>query len=609
MPAHALPHTSDAPSTAPDDPSSLSAHLAHWAHHTPGRPAFTFAEYPAPGLRARHRTLTWHRADVRTRAVASRLMETVAPGERVALLCGQGLEYVVGFLAALTSGTVAVPLFTPDLPGHADRLAGILADCRPAAVLTTSAGADTVSAFLAAHGLRPQLIVTDLVPDEAADGPRAPAPDGQATAYLQYSSGSTRTPTAVEISHANVVANARQALTAYGADERPPTMVGWLPLYHDMGLVLSVAAPVVRGLRSVVMDPLAFLRRPARWLRLLSEFPDALSAAPNFAYDYCATVISEEDKAGLRLDRVAVLVNGSEPVRPETADRFHAAFADQGLPAEVHCPSYGLAEATVFVSAHRPGQPLRRYSLDREALAAGGAVPLPPDDPAAVLLAACGEPVGQTIRVVDPVTTAVLPPGEVGEIWVQGPNIGRGYRDRGQRTRETFQARLAQEPGHWLRTGDLGTVLDGQLLVTGRLKDLIIVDGRNHYPQDVEGTAQAAHRAIRPDRLAAFAVPAGQLPAGRDPAVDVETHAGTAAESAVIVAEHVRGLPAPARDPREVAAAVRAAVSVRHGLRLAEVLLVPPGSVPRTSSGKISRTMTRARYLDGSYERPRRGTS
>ena len=609
MPAHALPNTSDTSSAAPDDSNSLPAHLVHWAQHTPGRPAFTFAEYSVPGLRARQRTLTWHRADVRTRAVAARLTQTVAPGERVALLCGQGLEYIVGFLAALTSGAVAVPLFTPELPGHADRLAGILADSRPTAVLTTSADADTVSAFLAARGLRPQLIVTDLVPDDRADGPRVPAPDGEATAYLQYSSGSTRNPTGVEISHANVVANAHQALTAYGADERPPTMVGWLPLYHDMGLVLSVAAPVVRGLRSVVMDPLAFLQRPARWLRLLSDFPNALSAAPNFAYDYCATVIPDEDKAGLRLDRVAVLVNGSEPVRPETADRFHAAFAGQGLPAEVHCPSYGLAEATVFVSAHRPGQPLRRYSLDRQTLAAGRAVPVSPDDPAAVLLAACGEPVGQTIRIVDPVTGAVLPQGEVGEIWVQGPNIGRGYQDRGPRTRETFQARLTHEPGHWLRTGDLGTLLDGQLLVTGRLKDLIIVDGRNHYPQDVEGTAQAAHRAIRPDRLAAFAVPAGQLPAGRDSDGGTDPRAATAAESVVIVAEHVRGLPAPARKPEEVAAAVRAAVSARHGLRPAEVLLVPPGTVPRTSSGKISRTLTRARYLDGAYERPERGTA
>ncbi|MFF3377483.1 fatty acyl-AMP ligase [Streptomyces sp. NPDC002680] len=603
MPARALPHAPSTSPAAPEHLATLPAHLAHWAHHTPGRRAFTFADHPSSGLRGSLRTLTWHRLDIRTRAVAARLAETVAPGERVALLCPQGTDYVIGFLAALRAGIVAVPLFTPDLPGHADRLAGVLADARPAAVLTTSGAAGTVRAFLDAHGLPLRLIVTDLVPDDQAGAPLPPAPDTQATAYLQYTSGSTRFPAGVEISHANVVANARQALTAYGADTRPVTMVGWLPLYHDMGLVLSVAAPLVRGLLSVLMDPVAFLRRPARWLHLLSDHPGAFTAAPNFAYDYCAAVVTDEDKAGLRLDRVAVLANGSEPVRPETADRFHAAFAGQGLPDTVHCPSYGLAEATVFVSAHRPGQPLRRYVLDREALAAGKALPVAPDDPGAVLLASCGEPVGQSVRIVDPGSAILLPAGEVGEIWVQGPNIGRGYAGREQQTRKTFHARLGRLPGHWLRTGDLGTILDGQLVVTGRLKGLIIVDGRNHYPQDVEATVQAAHQAIRPDRLAAFAVRAGQAP-GDGPVAG----ATIAVEHAVVVAEHGRDLPPQDRDPKEVAAAVRAAVSARHGLRLADVLLVPPGAVARTSSGKVSRTLTRSRYLDGFYDSVERGT-
>ncbi|MGW1785168.1 fatty acyl-AMP ligase [Streptomyces sp. NPDC002143] len=609
MPARALPHAPGTSPAAPEDLPTLPAHLAYWAHHAPGRRAFTFADHHTLGLRGSLRTLTWHRLDLRTRAIAARLAETVAPGERVALLGPQGMDYVIGFLAALRAGTVAVPLFTPDLPGHADRLAGVLADARPCAVLTTSGAADAVRAFLDAHGLAPRLIVTDLVPDDRAGGGLPPAPDQQAIAYLQYTSGSTRFPAGVEISHANVVVNARQALTAFGADTRPVTMVGWLPLYHDMGLVLSVAAPVVRGLLSVLMDPVAFLQRPARWLQLLSDHPNALTAAPNFAYDYCAAVVTDEDKAGLRLDRVAALANGSEPVRPETADRFHAAFAGQGLAATVHCPSYGLAEATVFVSAHRPGRPLRRHALDREALAAGKALPVAPDDPAAVLLASCGEPVGQSVRIVDPATAILLPEGEVGEIWVQGPNVGRGYAGRASQTRKTFHARLGRLPGRWLRTGDLGTLLDGQLLVTGRLKDLIIVDGRNHYPQDVEGTAQAAHPAVRPDRLAAFAVPAGLLPAGRDFVRGAEAGATIAAECAVVVAEHARDLPPQAREPKEVAAAVRAAVSARHGLRLADVLLVPPGAVPRTSSGKVSRVLTRARYLDGFYDSVERGTA
>jgi long chain fatty acid CoA FadD26 len=381
----------------------------------------------------------------------------------------------------------------------------------------------------------------------------------------------------VEITHTNVVANARQALAAYGADAHPITCVGWLPLYHDMGLVLSVAAPVVRGMPSVLMDPVAFLHEPVRWLRLLGAHRRAVSAAPNFAYDYCASAVSEAQKADLRLGDIAALINGSEPVRPGTADRFHAAFADQGLVPEAHCPSYGLAEATVFVSAARPGEPLHRFALDRDALAAGKALPARPDDPRAVLLAGCGTPAGQRVRIADPVSGAVLSEGEVGEIQVQGPNVGRGYWNQEEHTRRVFG------PDGWLRTGDLGTVLDGQLIVTGRLKDLIVVDGRNHYPQDVEGTAQDAHPVIRPDRLAAFGTPGGS------------------GERVVVVAEHVRATSLAEIDVPALVRAVRAAVSARHGLRLADVVLVAPGTVPRTSSGKVSRSRTRERYLAGAY--------
>jgi long chain fatty acid CoA FadD26 len=332
------------------------------------------------------------------------------------------------------------------------------------------------------------------------------------------------------------------------------------------------------------MDPAAFLHEPARWLRLLAAHPRALSAAPNFAYDYCASAVTEAQKEGLRLDGVAALINGSEPVRPGTADRFRAAFAAQGLAAEVHCPSYGLAEATVFVSAARPGRPLGRFALDRDALAAGKALPARPEDPRAVLLVGCGTPVGQRVRIVDPVAHAVLAEGEVGEIWVQGPNVGRGYWNNSAQTDRVFGATLGEEaPGSWLRTGDLGTVLEGQLIVTGRLKDLIVVDGRNHYPQDVEATAQDAHHAVRRDRLAAFGVPGG------------------AGERVVVVAEHARTTSLADIDVPDLTRAVRAAVAARHGLRLAEVVLVAPGTVPRTTIGKVSRALTRTRYLEGAY--------
>ena len=552
---------------------SLPEFVRHWAETTPDRRALTFVDHPEPGSRGVHRTLTWRRLDLRVRALAARLAEDTEPGSRVALLCPQGTEYVTGFLAALAAGLVAVPLYPPDLPGHGDRLSAVLADASPAVGVTTSRAVEQVRDLCAGRGVR--IVVADEVPDAAADEGRPVAP--AAVAYLQYTSGSTRTPAGVEITHANVVANARQALAAYGADTHPITCVGWLPLYHDMGLVLSVAAPVVSGMPSVLMDPVAFLHEPVRWLRLLGTHPRALSAAPNFAYDYCASAVTDAQKADLRLGDVAALINGSEPVRPGTADRFHAAFADQGLPPRTHCPSYGLAEATVFVSAARPGEPLRRFSLDRDALAGGKALPTRPDDPRAVLLAGCGTPAGQRVRIADPVTGAVLSEGEVGEIRVQGPNVGRGYWNQVRHTRHVF------DPDGWLRTGDLGTVLDGQLIVTGRLKDLIVVDGRNHYPQDVEQTAQDAHPAIRPDRLAAFGTSDGS------------------GERVVVVAEHVRTTPLAEIDVPALVRAVRAAVSARHGLRLADVVVVAPGTVPRTSSGKVSRARTRERYLAGAY--------
>jgi long chain fatty acid CoA FadD26 len=563
---------------------TLPEYVRHWAETTPDRRALTFVDHPAPHSRGVHRTLTWRRLDLRMRAVAARLAAEAEPGARVALLCPQGTDYVTAFLAALAAGLVAVPLYPPGLPGQGDRLSAVLADANPAVVVTTGQALGQVSEWCA--GREVKVVAVDQVPDAAADDWRSPTPDAEAVAYLQYTSGSTRTPAGVEITHANVVANARQALVAYGAHAHPVTCVGWLPLYHDMGLVLSVAAPVVRGLLSVLMDPVAFLHEPVRWLRLLATHQRALSAAPNFAYDYCASTVTEAQKAGLRLEGVFALINGSEPVRAGTADRFHAAFAAQGLVPETHCPSYGLAEATVFVSAARPGEPLRGFALDRDALATGKALPARPDDPRAVLLAGCGSPAGQRVRIADPVSRVALGEGEVGEIWVQGPNVGRGYRNQERQSRGVFGAVLADAttgPGAWLRTGDLGTVLDGQLIVTGRLKDLIVVDGRNHYPQDVEATVQDAHPAVRRDRLAAFGVPGGS------------------GERVAVVAEHVRTVPLADIDIPALVRTVRAAVSAQHGLRLSDVLLVPPGTVPRTSSGKVSRALTRERYLAGAY--------
>ncbi|MFH8463239.1 fatty acyl-AMP ligase [Streptomyces sp. NPDC017991] len=594
-------------SAGPAAEASLTDHLRHWAEHRPQQRAFSHVAFPDRSFGGLHRTLGWRALDARARAVAARLATVASPGERAALVLPQGLDYVAGFLGCLYAGVIAVPLFGPELPGHGDRLAAVLADCEPACLLTDSTAAPAIRDLVRERRLPdvPVLPVDRLPaardgfgPDgdggrsvtrpgarpgsSPESGPR-PGPGPDDIAYLQYTSGSTRSPAGVMISHANVVANAHQALEAFVADPRTSTTVGWLPLFHDMGLVLSIAAPVVGGFPSVLMDPGDFLRDPARWLRLLGSYEGTISAAPNFAYDYCVARTAPEDVEELRLDRVRVLINGSEPVRAGTVERFRKAFAPAGLAPTAHCPAYGLAEATVFVTASPLGEPLSAVACRADALAAGRIEVSTADDghTESAVLVSCGTPVGQELRIVG-ADGGVLQAGHVGEIQVRGPNIGLGYWKHAGQTAETFGFGAGED---WLRTGDLGALHEGRLLVTGRLKDVLVVDGRNHYPQDIEETVQSVVPLVRRDHLAAFGV----------------TRPDAVGEELVVVAEHRRDADPTADDLRVAERAVRAAVSARHGLRLGSLLLVPPGSVPRTSSGKVSRAATRKRFLDDGF--------
>lgn len=553
--------------------------LRHWADTEGDRPAVTFTDF-ASDRAGRRKTLSWKQLQERVAAVASAL--PVRPGDRVAVLCPQSADYVVAFLGAITAGAIAVPLFDPGLPGHAGRLAAVLTDCSPTAVITTAAGEDAVREFLA--GLPGGEHVTVVAADKA--GPvrawPAPAPAPDDVAYLQYTSGSTRSPAGVVLTHANVLANVSQAVHGLGIAPTGTT-VSWLPLFHDMGLVLGLITPLAMGMRSVLMDPLAFIERPVRWLELLGDHNGSWSAAPNFAFHYAASRVREEDRAKLRLDRVAAIVNGAEPINPGVLDRFHDTFAEVGYTPDKTRPAYGLAEATVFVTTG-PGVPPRVTTFDRAALGAGTA--RPSDD--GLKLVACGVPVGQRVALVDPETGVALKDGSVGEIWVHGPNVGTGYWQKPLESTETFGARLtgAHEglpTGPWLRTGDLGVRHDGEVYIAGRIKDLLIVDGRNHYPQDVEATAASADRDIRPGSVAAFAVE------------------GTDTEAAVVVAEHRGHSALTTEDERALAVTIRRLVSDAHGLALRDVALVPAGLVPRTSSGKIARSACRDRYLAGDY--------
>ncbi|GAA3571413.1 fatty acyl-AMP ligase [Nonomuraea rosea] len=566
---------------------TLIAQVARWARETPGAPAYTFVDHLGDGSR---RTLTWRQADLKARALAVRLRELAGPGDRAAVLAPQGLDYVVAMLGTMYARLVAVPLFAPGLPGHAERLAGAYADADPVIVLTTTAALPGVTDFLAGAYAPKHVVTVDTVSDLLADEwePDRAGPDD--LAYLQYTSGSTRAPAGVEITHANLTANAAQLWEVFEA--RPGTSVAvlWLPLFHDMGLVATVAMPMMGGNQAVFMDPVAFVMSPVRWLRLMSEFGEVFTGGPNFAYEYTAARVGEADKAGLDLSGVRVMLNGAEPVRPGAIAAFDAAFAGCGLRPEAHTPAYGLAEATVFVAAMSRGERPLATGFDRDALRDGHAVPHTGTG-ARSLLVSCGRPHGQRVRVAGP-DGRERRDGEVGEVWVQGPNVARAYWRDPARSSEVFGAVLEGAEGTWLRTGDLGVLYDGQLYITGRIKDLIIVDGRNHYPQDVEVTVQEAHRAVRRDRVAAFAVP------------------GEETERLVVVAERSRHFPlaaGPAGTEEEVARAVRAAVRKYHDLSVHDVVLAEPGAVPRTSSGKIARRACLRAYLDGALVRAEAG--
>ncbi|WP_218089852.1 fatty acyl-AMP ligase [Mycobacterium heckeshornense] len=565
--------------------------------------AYRYLDY-AHSVEGQAVELTWAQLGIRVQAVSARLRQVTAPGDRVAVLAPQGLDYIAGFFAAIRAGNIAVPLFAPELPGHAERLDAVLGDAQPTVVLTTASASEAVHAFLRklAPADRPRVIAIDHLPDAVGEA-SVPAPfDTDDVAYLQYTSGSTRTPTGVEITHRAAGTNLLQMILSLGLD--PETRgVSWLPLYHDMGLMM-IGFPVLYGGHVTLMSPMAFIRRPLRWMRALaaeSRQCRVVTAAPNFAFELVAQRGLPAMDERLDLSNV-VLINGSEPVSMDSMRKFTKAFEPYGLATSAIKPSYGMAEATLFVSTIGPGvEPTATY-LDREQLAAGHAVRVPADDPHAMPLVSCGRiSRSQWGVIVDPDTGEELPDGEVGEIWLHGDNIGRGYWARPQETRlafaNTLRSRLpegshadgAPLDASWLRTGDLGVYLDGELYITGRIKDLVIIDGRNHYPQDIEATAVEASPAVRPGHVAAFSVSVDELPAA--------AHAHGSGEALVIVAERAAG--AGRADPQPVIDAIRAAVSRRHGLPVADVKLVAAGVIPRTTSGKLARRECRAQYLSG----------
>jgi acyl-CoA synthetase (AMP-forming)/AMP-acid ligase II len=510
--------------------------------------------------------VTYAEVHARASAVAARISSSVEPGDRVLLVFPPGLEFIYAFLGCLYAGVVAVPVAPPH-PRRFTRsvpwLSSLVADSGARVALSTVALRDAAIGEAGLTGLR--WVATEDAP--VSPGWKGVRRDGSELAFLQYTSGATSFPKAVAVTHANVLANEAMIAEAFEST-RECIGVGWLPFHHDMGLIGNVLHPPFAGYPVVLMPPLSVLQRPARWLQAISRFRATVSGGPDFVYDLCARRVA--DIEGLDLSSWRVAFSGAEAVRGATLDRFSEAFAACGFSRAAFHPCYGLAEATLMVTGGSRQAPV---------LAEG---------PSGATRVGCGAPLrDEEIRIVDPDTLQSCPPRVVGEIWVRGPNVARGYWNRPQESAAVFQARAADGSGPWMRTGDLGwrsssdDDRDGQLFIDGRIKELAIVRGQNHHPQDLELTVENASEAVRPGSVAAFAFETG---AGEELAVAAEVDARTA-------------------EPHErIAARVRAALVEAHGLTPAAVALLPRGALPRTTSGKLQRRAAAAAFRDGSLQ-------
>ena len=580
--------------------------LRHRASYQPEERAFTFLHRGETEAGC----LSYGDLDRRARAIAAQLQRFAIAGDRVLLLYPPGLEFIAAFFGCLYAAAIAVPAYPPRPRRPLSRARAIVADAQATVVLSTGA----VQAKLAQQlATAPELaglhwLATDQLPDSLealASVWEAPAIASDSLAFLQYTSGSTGTPKGVIISHANLLHNQCRIQHAFGQGSHT-IGVGWLPLFHDMGLIGKVIQPVYLGIPCTLMSPIDFLQRPIRWLRAISHYRATTSGAPNFAYDLCVRKITAEQRQELDLSSWEVAFNSAEPIRAETLERFAAAFEPCGFRREAFYPCYGLAETTLFATGGDSAVAPIVCTVEAAALSQNRVVPVvrpaaigenhsletatpetamfEPDSPETRTLVSCGFAwLGDTAIVVDPVSRRVCEAGQVGEIWLAGPSVARGYWNRPQETQHYFQAVLAEtSQGPFLRTGDLGFVQDGQVFVTGRLKDVMIIKGQNHYPQDVEQTVAQCHPAFRPEGSAAFVVDAR-------------------GEERLVVLQEVERSAIATLDGTAALDAIAEAVMIHHDLPLYAALLLKPGSLPKTSSGKIQRHHCRSQFLDEAW--------
>lgn len=563
----------------PDPPgarATLSDLLAHRSASQGGELAFTYSHDGA----GRDESVTYGELHRRALGLTHLVTRSTAPGDRVLLLLPPGLDYVAAMFACFLSGVVGVSAPPPQLrKSHlaTERLAAVARDADASAVLSAAAIAPVLRPALSEGG-KIWIVAEDATAsdDESAVRPTSPG----ALAFLQYTSGSTGTPRGVMLSHANLTANLSAITSAFGlsGDSRG---VSWLPPFHDMGLIGGLLAPVFAGFPMMLMSPVTVIKRPIRWLEAISLFQATVSGGPNFSYDLCVKRTTEAERAGLDLSSWRLAFNGAEPIRAETLDRFYRVFQAHGLDVKALYPCYGLAESTLLVSGGRRGENWRRVRVDATALGNGQLASAAPDERSTELVGCGGVTPGHQLHIVDPETHAELDGGAIGEVWLCGPSVAGGYWREPRETARVFEAEIAGRPGVvYARTGDLGGWVDGELVIVGRLKELLILNGKNHHPHDIETWAESASPFLRSHASAAF------------------TETTSVGEGAVLVME----AGPEADDLDTVLDAVRREVATGCGISLTRIVITTAGAVPKTTSGKIRRGATRDMLRAGSFD-------
>ncbi|WP_260445972.1 MULTISPECIES: AMP-binding protein [unclassified Nostoc] len=558
--------------------------------------------------------LTYRQLEQQAKAIASTLQSLGDVGSRALLLYPPGLEFIVGFFGCLYAGFVAVPAYPPRANQSMLRLQAIIADAQATIVLTTTSVLSNVEHQVAQNPVLQKLhwLATDTITNERASDWRKLSFSKNTLAFLQYTSGSTGTPKGVIVSHGNLLHNERMVKMAFGHTEKT-IFVGWLPLFHDMGLIGNVLQPLYLGIPCILMSPIAFLQKPFRWLQAISSYKATTSGGPNFAYDMCVRKITPEQCESLDLSKWEVAFNGAETIRAQTLKEFATTFKPYGFREEAFYPCYGMAEATLFVSGQlKTHSPVLQH-LESTALEQNQVVVKAAEQENTTTIVGCGQTwLDQKIAIANPELLTRCSPEQVGEIWVSGSSLAQGYWNRPEDTERTFHEYLADTgEGPFLRTGDLGFLHNGELFITGRIKDLIIIRGRNHYPQDIEITVEQSNPLLRPGACAAFSVdvfgeerlvvavevdrsyitqrrkqkksnPENQGQIGVEPNVNPKSHQPMVKETPI--------------------EAIRQAVAEYHELQIYAVLLLKPGSILKTSSGKIQRHACRNAFLAGSLD-------